>query len=134
MDFSPVVRNSRKTSSGRLHGQFKSPVLVNDDKCERRNSDRIECNSSSPMTKKQQLEQLMMKLNDSKENCQKMEKEIQNLTEEGMKESQLELHISKLHEYNEIKDATQMVLGQLAMLEGLTVAQLHQRFHLDLKE
>jgi hypothetical protein len=34
----------------------------------------------------------------------------------GMKEAELQIHIDKLHEYNEIKDVGQLVLGRLGEL------------------
>lgn len=36
-----------------------------------------------------------------------------------------------LHEYNEIKDVTQIVLGRLASLEGQTLKEVHERFGLE---
>jgi len=39
-----------------------------------------------------------------------------------------------LHDYNNIKDATQMVLGALATMRGVTVASLHEEFELPLKD
>ncbi|KAL4126664.1 hypothetical protein QTP88_010873 [Uroleucon formosanum] len=35
-----------------------------------------------------------------------------------------------LHQYNDIKDATQEVLGRLAILEGVTVAEMHRKYNL----
>lgn len=35
-----------------------------------------------------------------------------------------------LHQYNDIKDATQIVLGRLAIVEGVTVAEIHQNYNL----
>lgn len=35
-----------------------------------------------------------------------------------------------LHKYNDIKDATQEVLGRLAILEGVTVAEMHRKYDL----
>lgn len=35
-----------------------------------------------------------------------------------------------LHHYNDIKDTTQMILGQLAILEGVTVAEIHLKYNL----
>lgn len=35
-----------------------------------------------------------------------------------------------LHHYNDIKDVTQTVLGQLAILEGVTVAEIHRKYNL----
>lgn len=35
-----------------------------------------------------------------------------------------------LHQYNDIKDATQVVLGRLAIIEGVTVAEIHRNYDL----
>lgn len=40
--------------------------------------------------------------------------------------------IKLLHEYNNIKDATQIVLGALANLEGVTIKQMHLKYGLPL--
>lgn len=37
-----------------------------------------------------------------------------------------------LHKYNDIKDATQKVLGALAMMEGATAKEMHVRYNLPL--
>lgn len=38
--------------------------------------------------------------------------------------------MSALHKYNDIKDATQDVLGRLAVIEGVTVAEIHRKYKL----
>jgi len=43
-------------------------------------------------------------------------------------------HIDALHEYNEVKDATQVVLGVLANHEQVTVKQMHQQYNLPTKD
>lgn len=35
-----------------------------------------------------------------------------------------------LHQYNDIKDVTQQVLGRLAVIEGVTVAEIHRKYNL----
>lgn len=35
-----------------------------------------------------------------------------------------------LHEYNDIKDATQVVLGQLATFHNVTVLKMHEKYDL----
>lgn len=42
--------------------------------------------------------------------------------------------MEKLHEYNDIKDATQIVIGMLANLQQETVRKLHKDFGLDSSE
>lgn len=39
-----------------------------------------------------------------------------------------------LHEFNEVKDAAQIVLGALANLEGKTFKEMHLQYHLPLQE
>lgn len=36
-----------------------------------------------------------------------------------------------LHKYNNIKDAAQIVLGRLAVIEGVTVAEIHRNYNLN---
>lgn len=47
---------------------------------------------------------------------------------------ELEKHISLLHEYNEIKDAGQMLLGKLAVIRGVTTKQLYPEYDLELND
>ncbi|XP_043290052.1 DNA repair protein SWI5 homolog [Venturia canescens] len=39
-----------------------------------------------------------------------------------------------LHEYNEIKDAAQKVLGAIANMQGVTIASLHKEYNLPIDE
>jgi len=39
-------------------------------------------------------------------------------------------HIKLLHDYNEAKDATQVLIGKLAILKETTVKQLHEDYGL----
>lgn len=38
-----------------------------------------------------------------------------------------------LHKYNDIKDATQVIISRLANLEQVTVAEIHKRYNLPLE-
>jgi DNA repair protein Swi5/Sae3 len=42
--------------------------------------------------------------------------------------------IKKLHEYNEVKDIGQMLLGIIAEREGVTIKDLYKRFELDVDD
>ena len=55
-------------------------------------------------------------------------KEIEELRSEGLHESDLSLYIDKLHEYNEIKDIAQMVIGRLALQLQTTTKDLYSKF------
>ncbi|WAR30587.1 SWI5-like protein [Mya arenaria] len=52
----------------------------------------------------------------------------------GYQESELQTHIEKLHEYNEIKDVGQMVLGRLAGMQGVTTRDLYDQYGLNLED
>jgi len=39
-------------------------------------------------------------------------------------------HIKLLHQYNEAKDATQILMGRLAEHRGITIRQMHREFGL----
>ena len=73
-----------------------------------------------------EVESLKLKLSDT-------EKEIAMLAEE-YSEQELQDHIKKLHEYNEVKDIGQILLGKLAEMEGLTTSHLYQRYDLTLDD
>lgn len=49
-------------------------------------------------------------------------------------EEELQQHIQKLHEYNEIKDVGQLLIGKLAELNGTTTRAMYQEFGLDLED
>lgn len=49
-------------------------------------------------------------------------------------ESELDLHVKALHEYNEIKDVGQVLLGKLAESLGMTTSDMYERFSLDLED
>lgn len=42
--------------------------------------------------------------------------------------------MARLHEYNEIKDAAQKVLGAIANMQGVTIASLHKEYNLPIGE
>uniref|UniRef100_A0A4W2CRC2 DNA repair protein SWI5 homolog n=1 Tax=Bos indicus x Bos taurus TaxID=30522 RepID=A0A4W2CRC2_BOBOX len=52
----------------------------------------------------------------------------------GYSVDELEDHISQLHEYNDIKDAAQMLLGRLAVIRGVTTKELYPEFGLDMND
>ncbi|KAB0406901.1 hypothetical protein E2I00_002031, partial [Balaenoptera physalus] len=56
-----------------------------------------------------------------KEKKDMLDKEISQLISEGYSVDELEDHISQLHEYNDIKDVGQMLLGKLG--EGVPMPQ-----------
>ncbi|KAL8174683.1 UNVERIFIED_CONTAM: swi5-like zinc finger protein [Gekko kuhli] len=63
-----------------------------------------------------------------------LDREIEQLLAEGFSLEELDRHITLLHEYNEIKDAGQMLLGRLAVIRGVTTKELYPEFGLDLND
>ncbi|XP_006835044.1 PREDICTED: DNA repair protein SWI5 homolog [Chrysochloris asiatica] len=63
-----------------------------------------------------------------------LDKEISQLISEGYRVDELKDHISQLHEYNDIKDVGQMLLGKLAMIRGVTTKELYPEFDLDMND
>ncbi|CAH1105878.1 unnamed protein product [Psylliodes chrysocephalus] len=66
-----------------------------------------------------------------KENS-KLDKEIEGLEKDGVTED-MHLQMEALHDYNEMKDVTQVVLGYLADVEHVTLKELHQRYNLPIE-
>lgn len=79
------------------------------------------------------------KKRDPRERCNKLkEKEaeldlkIAELRKKGVS-TDLTPQMQALHDYNEMKDLTQFVLGYLATVEQTTVGELHERYNLPLE-
>ncbi|XP_065175609.1 DNA repair protein SWI5 homolog [Sycon ciliatum] len=64
-----------------------------------------------------------------KAECAEARDEVAKL-EQTYNVEELQVYIDLLHEYNEVKDTTQMVLGRLAEIRGTTVRQLHDAYGL----
>ncbi|XP_027410298.1 DNA repair protein SWI5 homolog [Bos indicus x Bos taurus] len=77
---------------------------------------------------------LQLDIQKLKEKKDMLDKEITQLLSEGYSVDELEDHISQLHEYNDIKDAAQMLLGRLAVIRGVTTKELYPEFGLDMND
>ncbi|XP_042541174.1 DNA repair protein SWI5 homolog [Dipodomys spectabilis] len=73
----------------------------------------------------------IQKLKDKRE---MLDKEIYQLISEGYSVDERDDHISQLHEYNDIKDVGQMLLGKLAVIRGVTTKELYPEFDLDMSD
>ncbi|KAJ3017654.1 swi5-like zinc finger protein [Thoreauomyces humboldtii] len=49
-------------------------------------------------------------------------------------DAELAAHIKRLHDYNEIKDIGQMLMGKLAEREGTTTRSMYERFELGVED
>ncbi|KAI1232085.1 hypothetical protein IHE44_0007141 [Lamprotornis superbus] len=77
-------------------------------------------------------EALRCEIEELKQKDLALDEEIAQLLSEGYSLEELDKHISLLHEYNEIKDAGQMLLGKLAVIRGVTTKQLYPEYDLEL--
>lgn len=66
-----------------------------------------------------------------KENSQ-LDKKIAEFEAKGVT-TDLQPQMQALHEYNEMKDLTQTILGYLGDAEQITVGELHRRYNLPLE-
>ncbi|XP_052578947.1 DNA repair protein SWI5 homolog [Peromyscus californicus insignis] len=80
------------------------------------------------------VESLNSDIQKLKERRDMLDKEISQLVKEGYRVGELENHISLLHEYNDVKDVAQMLLGKLALTRGVTTKELYPDFGLDLSD
>ncbi|KIM34216.1 hypothetical protein M408DRAFT_19156 [Serendipita vermifera MAFF 305830] len=70
---------------------------------------------------------------DSNRDLNETEREIQLLQEKlGNEDPEkvVKRHIKLLHEYNESKDAAQALMGKLAVIHGVSVRHMHEKFGL----
>uniref|UniRef100_H0YZT9 DNA repair protein SWI5 homolog n=1 Tax=Taeniopygia guttata TaxID=59729 RepID=H0YZT9_TAEGU len=79
-------------------------------------------------------EALRCEIKELKQKDLALDQEIAQLLSEGYSLEELDKHISLLHEYNEIKDAGQMLLGKLAVIRGVTTKQLYPEYDLELSD
>lgn len=58
----------------------------------------------------------------------------QKLTALKAKDEAYQQHIRELHNYNEIKDTCQTLMGKLAELEGCVTKEMYPRYDLELED
>ncbi|XP_019366110.1 PREDICTED: DNA repair protein SWI5 homolog [Gavialis gangeticus] len=114
----PLPRRAPLGRQDRCHAGFRSP---------------IQSPRSSPSDGINK-ETLQGEIKELKEKDLALDQEIAQLLAEGYSLDELEKHISLLHEYNDIKDAGQMLLGKLAVIRGLTTKDLYPEFDLELSD
>eukprot|EP00066_Takifugu_rubripes_P009665 XP_003976842.1 PREDICTED: DNA repair protein SWI5 homolog [Takifugu rubripes] len=97
----------------KVHSNFKSPLQVSPDAAK-----------VGPAEEMEELERRR----------EQLDAEITQLEAEGYNEKELEHHINMLHEYNDIKDIGQALLGRIAALRGTTTRDLYSHFGLELDD
>lgn len=69
-------------------------------------------------------------MNNSKKQQQNNVVTVEKLSNSKSEEQQKQKHLQLLHEYNDLKDATQTVLGALAQAKGLPVKDIYKMYNL----
>ena len=85
--------------------------------------------SPTPQCSHEATEEIDVKI--TKEKLYNLECQLQNYSDSDVR---LQLYISKLHEYNEIKDTGIVLIGKLAEVESLTTANLYETFGLQVED
>ncbi|XP_062268189.1 DNA repair protein SWI5 homolog isoform X2 [Platichthys flesus] len=106
------VKKAANKRFKRVHSNFKSPIQV---------TERAKVTLAEEVV---ELEQRRDQL----------DAEIAQLEAEGCIVEELEHHIDMLHEYNDIKDIGQSLLGRIADLRGTTTRDLYSHFGLELED
>ncbi|XP_055577070.1 DNA repair protein SWI5 homolog, partial [Falco cherrug] len=79
-------------------------------------------------------EALQYEIKELKQKDLALDQETAQLLSEDYSLEELEQRISLLHEYNDIKDAGQTLLGKLAVIRGVTTKQLYPEYDLELSD
>ncbi|XP_045922822.1 DNA repair protein SWI5 homolog [Micropterus dolomieu] len=102
----------KRTPFSRVHTNFKSPLQVTE---------------SAKVSPTEEVAELQRRR-------EQLDTEIAQLEAEGYRVEELEHHIDMLHEYNDIKDIGQSLLGRIAALRGTTTRDLYSHFGLELDD
>ncbi|XP_053741231.1 DNA repair protein SWI5 homolog isoform X4 [Synchiropus splendidus] len=111
-DLKKVLKRTPFSKSRKVHSKFKSPLQVSE---------------VAPVSPEEELAELERKQ-------EQLGAEISQLEAEGYRVEELDHHIDMLHEYNDIKDIGQSLLGRIAVLRGTTTRELYHHFGLELED
>nr|XP_033816473.1 DNA repair protein SWI5 homolog [Geotrypetes seraphini] len=77
---------------------------------------------------------IRQEITDLRERDTGLSKEAAQLVAEGYSLEELDKHISLLHQYNDLRDAGQLLLGRLAVFRGVTTKDLYLEFDMELED
>lgn len=140
----PLYSFPQSHSRRRVNLPFRSPAVVKQTssstttpvKCVQAETNSSLTNSepSSAASKSVTVENIStLPISALEERFSKLNEDIALLLKEH-DESELDLHVKALHEYNEIKDVGQVLLGKLAESLGMTTSDMYDRFSLNLQD
>lgn len=118
--------NARSVLRQRATLAFKSPAKLGPTS----GSSQQSCQNRKTSPDTINLEAVARDVLKLKNQLEAAQREIRDLSED-YHEDELQAHIDKLHEYNEVKDMGQILLGKIAEVEGTTTAAVYERFGLD---
>jgi len=127
-----ILRTSEKTDHLALLRRG-----IDDDDDSRGSSDTVPRYSSIMNTKEvkgDDEDQRRERLLDELRCWEEAERELDEDLKSRGKKSHDEIHIDKLHEYNDLKDACQAVFGRLAEMEEVTVSDIYKRYNLNIDD
>ena len=76
-----------------------------------------------------------MEEDDEKEEILRLHREIVEMNKQiEINERNSKESLNKVHEYNDIKDIGQMLLGRLGQLENKTIQQLYEEYNIDVND
>ena len=115
---------------------------IDDDDDPRRSSATVSRNSSVTNTDDGELchvegdddDQRRERLLEELRCWEEAERELDEELLSRSKKTNDEIHIDKLHEYNDLKDACQAVFGRLAEMEEVTVSDIYKRYNLNIDD
>ena len=92
--------------------------------------------SHYPQTNEIQNETYQQKqMEEEQQEILQLHKDILELTKQiEMNERNSKESLNKVHEYNDIKDIGQMLLGKLGQLENKTIMELYEEYNIDLND
>ncbi|XP_031711915.1 DNA repair protein SWI5 homolog [Anarhichas minor] len=107
-----ALKRTPSSQFKRVHSNFKSPLQVTE---------------SAKVSPAEEVAELQRRR-------EQLDTEIAQLEADGCRVEELEHHIDMLHEYNDIKDIGQSLLGRIAAVRGATTRDLYSHFGLELDD